>query len=111
MRYIKLRTTVERVVDEVIDDDSTIQSILLSLKNNEIDCIIRLTDGPKMCNVRIDAVDDDGFSFRVINRSSTLSKKAQFNEVDYVEINTDADLLCRSKPNISRWTLLDPTSD
>lgn len=110
MRYVKFQTTVEKVVDEIVDDYATIKLILSNLKNNELDCALRLSDGPKMTGVRIDRVNDDDFTFRVINARSTLSKKAKFSDVDYLEVNTDAELICRTKPNVSRWTLLDPSS-
>lgn len=110
MRYVRFQTIVEKVVDEIVDDIVTIKSILLSLKSNELNCTLQLSDGPKMSGVRIDKIDDSGFSFRVINRRSTLSKTAKFGDVEYLEVSSDADSLCRNKPNVSRWTLLDSSS-
>lgn len=110
MRYVRFQTIVEKVVDEIVDDSATIKSILSTLKSNEMTCTLQLSDGPKMSNVRIDKIDDSGFAFRVINRRSTLSKVAKFIDVEYLEVSSDVESLCRNKPNVTRWTLLDSSS-
>lgn len=111
MRFVKLKTTVSKVVDEHVDDIKTIKSMIELIKSQEITCSIRLADGPKYQGCRIDKVSDEEFGFRIINTRSTLRKKASLTDIEYLEINTSSDVLSRSKPNVSRFSLLDPESD
>lgn len=111
MRYVRLQTTVTKVVDEVVDDALTIKSILENLKSQELTCSLTLSDSPKMTNVRINKVGDDSFSFKVINKQSTVSNSSSFSNVSYLEVNTNAETLCRNKPNVGRFSLLDTSSE
>ncbi len=110
MRYVKLKTTVTKVVDEIIDDKETIIEILNVLKKKELDCVIRLLDGPKLEKTRIVSIGDNDFKVYIIRKYGTLKKTIQFEHLDYLEVNTQDDVIERTKPNISRWTLLDPSA-
>lgn len=107
MRYVKLQTTVTKILDETIDDINTVVSILESILKQELNCTLALSDGLKVSNVRITKMNENNFSFRVLSKTSSLIKQARYNEIEYLEINTNADVMCRNKPNVTRWTLLD----
>ena len=111
MRYVKLQTVVSKVVDEIIDDVDTIKSILTILKEQELDCSLRLLDGPRFAGVRVNSLDAESFSFRVVQKQSTLLKSAKYNEIEYLEISVKTEEMCRNKPNVSRWSILDPSND
>ena len=59
MRYVRLKTILTKVVDEVIDEESIIKSILNVLLDKELGCTIRLTEGPRLEPVRIQSLGDD----------------------------------------------------
>ena len=111
MRYVKLRTTISKVADEHIDDIKTIRSIVSVLKEKEIDCVLQLSGGPRLTRIRIRNVSDDTFGFQMRSKNSSLTKTVPYSEIDYLEINTSADIINRTKPGVSRWLLLDPATD
>ncbi len=111
MRYVRLTTTVSKIVDEDVLDIKTIKSIIIVLKEKELSCTLRVSDGPKLQNVRIKSVDDDSFNCKIVTQNSCLNKSILFAELDYLEVNTSASIISRTKPSISRWTLLDPAAD
>jgi len=111
MRYIRLKTVTTKIVDEIIDKVETIKPILEILRDKEIKCTMQLSDGPKMKTVRIDKIDGDRISIRIINPNSVLKKKSLISEIEYLEVNTSDEVLCRTKSDVSRWMLLDPSSD
>jgi len=111
MRYVRLTTTISKIVDEDVSDLKTIKSIISIIKNKELDCTLQLLDGPKLPNVRIYSVDDDSFCCKVITKNSYLKKSILFSELTYLEVNTTASIISRTKPGVSRWMLLDPADD
>lgn len=106
MRYVRLQTVITKVVDEEVSDIKVIKSILENIKDTDITLTLRLVDGPKMSNVRIEKMDADTFAFRVVSKNSILKKTGNYKDVEYVEINTVGDSLSK-KPNISRFALID----
>lgn len=111
MRYVRLTTTVSKIVDEDVGDIKMIKSIVSILRDKELDCTLQVSDGPKLQNVRIHRVDDESFNCTVVTKNSCLKKSVLFAELNYLEVNTSASIISRTKPGISRWTLLDPAAD
>jgi hypothetical protein len=111
MRYVRLTTTVSKIVDEDVADLKVIKSIVSVLRDKELDCTLRVSDGPKLQNVRIYRVDDDSFNCTVVTKNSCLKKSVLFADLDYLEVNTSASIISRTKPSVSRWTLLDPAAE
>lgn len=99
-----------KVADDLVDDIDHIKSILTSIKDMQIDCALRLTDGPRYEPSRITSLVDNGFSFRVFGRHSMLDKSCNFDEIDYLEVNTTSEIMS-NKPGASRWMLLDSEPD
>lgn len=111
MKYTKLQTVVTKVIEEEITDIAIIKSIFSTIKTDELTCAIRLSSGPKMCNIRIEQVDETGFTILMVNKQSSLRKKVSYDEVADLEVNIDTDLICKNKSNVSRWTILDQSGD
>ena len=111
MRYIRLKTSIARLVDDNIDDPEVVRAILQQLKDKELTCSIRLGNGPIMPSVRITGVDDNGISIRIFQKGSSLIKNAGYNEIDYLEVNTQDEIMLKNKEKVTRWTLLDPAGE
>ena len=111
MRYIRIKTVTKRIFDDYIKDVHDIKSIIETLKNHEITCAIRLNSSPLHDVVRIIDTDEDLFSFNVIRNRSCLLKKSLYSEIDYLKVNTEDSVIVRTKPNVSRWSLLDPSNE
>jgi len=110
MRYVKLKTVITKAVDETIDEIEYVQKIMESLRSKEMNCTIRLTDGPKQSPIRIKECQENTFRYTLIGHSSSLTKIAHYDEIDYLEVNTQDTIMAEKKPNVSRWSLLDPSS-
>ena len=108
MRYIKFKTVITKTNDEIIDDANTIKSLLISLKDRNLVCNIRLISGPQMPNSRILSVGENDFLFQTMRQSSSLKKRVLISELDYLEVNTSDVLLAQNSHEISRWMLIEP---
>lgn len=111
MHYVKMKTVVTCVVDEMVEDLETIKAILSVVKEKELTCTMRLTEGPKMEQVRIEQLTEDSLSFRVIFKQHSLKKSCKYADIDYLEVNTEDAAIVNAKPGISRWLLLDPSAN
>lgn len=110
MRYVKLKRIVSRIVDEDVDDLETIKAIVQIVKDKSLDCIIQLEGNPKLSPARIVDYDDNGFTFLVIHRMSRLRQEARYNQLAYLEVTTQDEFLVRTRSDVSRWMLLDPSA-
>jgi len=110
MRYIKLKTITTKVADEIVDEEEYVFKILETLMSKELSFTLRLKDGLKRSPVRIMSLTNQDFKFRLMGANSSLISSASLDEIDYLEINTQDTLIANKKPNVSRWSLLDPTS-
>ncbi len=109
MRYVRTKTAVTTVTDEMVDGEE-VQAILSVLKDKELDCSMQLNNGARMDLVRISGIFEGEFAFRVIYHKSSLRKKAKYSDISYLEVNTVDSEMVRTKPGISRWMLLDSGS-
>ncbi len=109
MRYVRLKTTVSKVVDETIDIP-TAKTVIKTLCDKEMTCSLQLSDGPRMEPVRITKVTDKDFMFHKWSHSGLLRRTVSYDEVIYLEVNTKDEVLARVKCVGSRWMLLDPSA-
>jgi hypothetical protein len=108
MRYIKYRTIISKIADTEILDRDVIRAILNVLKDKELDCGMQLTDGPYMKLVRIMAIEGNKFAFITFKNHTSLRRNAELNEILQLEVyDLDADAVY-TKPDISRWLMLEP---
>lgn len=110
MHYVKLKTVVSKVVDELIDDLETIKQIMQVIYSRQLDCAITLNSGPKLFPVRIEKMDENEFSFRIIRIHGSLQKSALYTDIQYLEVNSQDSVISRVKPDVTRWMLLDPAA-
>lgn len=112
MRYVAYKKTIVKVVDTAIQDQDTIKDLFRLIKEKELICSLRLVDYPKFKIVRIDKVEDDGIVFQASkDRSATLKKRATFDQIAYLELITEDQVLNSLKPDINRWNLLSPADN
>lgn len=108
MRYVKYQTSIAKTFDGVISDEEDIIQILTALKDKEITCRLRLSDGPAHDNVRILSVMKEKFEWRMVKNRSILKQTSLFANIAELEVNTDIEMSLHLKPEPSRWSLLDP---
>ncbi len=106
MRFVRFRTTISKVSDEQIDDTEGIVAIVNLLKEKDLDCAMKLKEGPILNLVRIINVEPETFSCKIRKNRSILNKIVRYDELTYLEINTEDDKISRIKPNMTRWFLL-----
>lgn len=109
MRYVRLKTFARKIADEEIGDEQTIKDILSVLRDKELDCSLRISNDPEMGNCRILEVGDDDFRFLVIKNRSSLKRRAKISDLSYLEVQTSDSEVAATKPEVSRWLLLEPT--
>ena len=105
MRCVRLVTTIKRTCDTDIRDLSEVGDILESVRNKELTVSLRLMTGPIMLSVRITKTGNGEVSFSVMKNKSVLRRTVKYEEVDYLEVNTESEILV-NKPKTSRWDLL-----
>lgn len=111
MRYVKYKTIISKQIDEDIDDLDVVRQILLALKEKELSCTVRLRAGININNVRILSVDDSKCLLRAVQNRSTLKKTALLSDIEYLELNTQTMEMMYTKPEVTRWMLLDSISE
>ncbi len=110
MRYTRLKTTISRIYDGILDDPEDIRNILVSLKDKEVTCSIKLKSGLMGNPVRILEVNDnDSFKWMMMKQRASLRRTSKFDDIDTLEVNT-CDEITVKKREASRWSILDPTS-
>lgn len=109
MRYVCFQNTVSRIVDEEISSLDDIRSILQTIKNEELTCLLYLKQGEHFLKVRVLDVTDTDFLYTVYTQESKLKKTSKFIDVKYLEVTVTDRVLSYIKPNTSRWALLEPT--
>lgn len=110
MRYIQYKQITNKILDEEISDLSTIRALLIYLKDKNIYCSMRLDDSLAHEQVRVLEVSDSSFKFMVIGSTGTLRLSASISKIKHLEIITNIDEIVRLNPDISRWSLLDPST-
>ena len=108
MRYIKYRTVVSKTTDDEISDSSSIRAILDVIRSSELDCGMQLTEGPRMSLVRILDVRENDFTFLTVKNHSSLKRKALLKDIAQLEVYDIDSETVQTKPNISRWIMLEP---
>lgn len=111
MRYRRYQTSIAKIFDGTITDRDDIHNILTVIKQRELNCKIRLSEGPLQERVRVVQVNEKSFLWKMIKNKSILQQESLFEDIVELEVNTEADLGIQLKPKPSRWTLLDPMSD
>jgi len=109
MKYIRTKTVTTKLVDEYIDDLDIIKSIIKIICDKSITCSITTNSDPTLYPSKILSYNDDSITFQV-NRQCTLKKSVTYKEIDKLEIDT-SDTVLASKEGVSRWMLLDPSSN
>ena len=110
MRYVVLKTVVRKIVDQSIDSETAF-AILSLLKDKRINCFMRIDDGCKIGPVRIIDLDDEKCTIILLGKRSSLKKSFTIDQLDYLEVDTQDDVMFETKSDISRWLLLSPSSD
>ena len=108
MRYIKYRTVVSTAVDNDITDSESIRAILNVIHSKELDCAMQLFEGPRMALVRIVDVRENDFTFLTVKNHSSMKRNALFTEIVQLEVYDIDTETVQTKPNISRWVMLEP---
>jgi hypothetical protein len=111
LRYIRYQTSVSKVFDGVIADISEKRDILSAIHDRELTCKLQLKDGPIYENVRITKVDNDNFSWRMIKNKSILQQNSKIDDIRELEVNSDLEVGIQLKPQPSRWTVLDSSTN
>lgn len=109
MRYIRYKTVVSRVLDRIIDDPDVVHAILSAIKEKELNFRLKANDGIWLEECRLLELGSSSFRFRTTKNGTTLRKKCNIEDVDCLEVNTQAEVLVSDKPQVvSRWFMLDP---
>lgn len=106
MRFVRFRTTVSKISDEKLSNIEDVIAIVNLLKEKDLDCAIKLKDGPIQNLVRIINSGPETFLCKIRKNRSILNKTVRYDELTYLEINTEDDKIARIKPNMTRWFLL-----
>jgi hypothetical protein len=107
MRYVCYKTIVRKVIDESIDDLASIKSVLKVFCDKELTCALQVGSGPMLSPCRVCSTSDNNFQFVAFRRYGTLRKTAKYEDIGYLELQTDDETIALFKPNVTRWTLLD----
>jgi len=107
MRYVCYKTTVSKVIDDQVHDLDTIKAILTIFRDKELTCSIRTGVDPTLEFCRILNLEEDRFQFLAVRQFGTLKKYARYQDLEYLELKTEDEVIARLKPNVNRWTLLD----
>lgn len=110
MRYIKLRTIITKTSDAIVDDVADIKSILSVLSDKELDCCLKLKDGPKWELARILEMGEEAFRFQAISKSGSMIRRVKYTDIDLIEVHDFASDIISKKPRVSRWMMLEPVS-
>jgi len=107
MRYIRYKTVISKVFDQVVEDSDDVQNLLKELKSKEITCAMQVGSGPRHEFVRILNVSDDKITWKVIARGATLQKSSLITDIQTLEVNVSDETMTVLKPESSRWSTLD----
>lgn len=110
MRYIKLRTIITKTSDEIVEDALHIKAILSVLIDKELDCCLKIKDGPRMEMARILELGDESFRFRAITKTSSMIRRVQYSNIELLEVHDFNSDIVAKKPRISRWMMLEPVT-
>ncbi len=109
MRYVCFQKTVSRIVDEDITSLDDIRSILCTIKDEELTCLLHLKGGEHFLQVRVYDVTETELSYSVFTAEAKLKKNSDITEIEYLEVTVSDRVLSYIKPETSRWSLLEPT--
>ena len=110
MRFVRYRTVVTKVADEEISDTEDLRVILRFLKDKKIPCSLRLTQGPLFEVVRISDVSET-VAFNINKDHSILRKRVEYEEIDYLEVHVEDEILSKLNQNVGRFFFLGPAED
>lgn len=110
MRYKQFRQHITKVVDQDISDLDQIKSIVRLIKESNLDCSIRISNGPVHEFTRIKSITDESFSFTVIGGTSSLRRTARYEDIESLEVVTDVESMVKFNDKVSRFMLLDPSA-
>ena len=105
MRFVRLKTVVTKLYDQVIPGKSDVLTILRKLKDKELTCSIRLSSGPIYHEVRFLEIEEDRFRWRTTKNQSSLVKWSNVDELEHLELNVKSEVFSL-KPNPSRWSTI-----
>jgi uncharacterized membrane protein YjjP (DUF1212 family) len=98
---------IEKTADQLVEAVEDIKAILLVMKDKELDCCIQMNQGPRMALVRILELDDTQFKFQAITQTSSMVRKAKYQDIKIIEVYGLDSNIVHKKPNISRWMMLE----
>lgn len=108
MRYIKLRTIITKTSDAIVDDVEDIKAILSVLTDKELDCCLKLKQGPRMEMTRIMVLGEERFQFRAISKTASMIRTVNYTDIELIEVHDFASDIVSKKPRVSRWMMLEP---
>lgn len=111
MRYKRYKTTVSKIFDGIIEEDSEVKIIVTALKDKELTCSVQIEGEIMQDNVRIIKTDDDKFTWRMIKNKAILTRASSYMSIEQIEVNATTEITAILKPNPSRWALLDPEGE
>jgi hypothetical protein len=110
MRYIKLRTIITKTTDAIVDEVSDIKAILFVLTDKELDCCLKLKNGPRMELTRILDLDEDTFRFQAITKTASMIRRVKYADIELIEVHDFASDIVLKKPRVSRWMMIEPVT-
>lgn len=112
MHYKRTKVVETVVYDGDVPEVIDIKAIVTSLKSHEFDVTMRVKGEiiihPK---VRIIDIGEQTFKYSIIGKGSNLIKQARYDEIESLEVSSNDLYTAQTKPGITRWKLLNPTSD
>lgn len=111
MKYTCYKIITTKIYEGILEDGEEIGAVLKLLKEKELTFAMRVKKTPLYEKARLLKIDGDKITWRITQDGASLQKTSFIDDIDTIEVYADTESVMNLKPNPSRWSTLDPSSN